>query len=109
MKTIATLSFACVLLFVGSTAHALEWENWNWQKWRDVLARLTGATACVELADPKLAAWCSELAAGAAAWIDQGVSIVVDRTYDEKDQQFANRTGITICYKDKKCISPKNN
>jgi hypothetical protein len=50
---------------------------------------------------------CQALGVPAISWINKGVSLAVDRYFDEKDQALANQYGLTICYKDGKCIKPK--
>lgn len=72
---------------------------------RNTLAGAVGGTLCAE-AGP-WARWCAALGVAAAYWVDKGVSLVIDRHFEAKDQDFANKNKITICYKDGKCIKPK--
>jgi hypothetical protein len=62
----------------------------------------SGASVCAD--SPLLARWCANLGVQAAYWIEKGVSLAVDRQFEQKDQAFANKTGITICYNDHHCI-----
>lgn len=53
------------------------------------------------------AGYCAALGIAAASWIDEGVSLVIDRHFRAEDQRFADEHGITICYSDGTCIAPK--
>lgn len=51
---------------------------------------------------------CDALGVPAVHWVSNGVSLVIDRYFDTKDQALANQYGLTICYKDGKCIKPQS-
>jgi hypothetical protein len=70
---------------------------------RDALSGALGGTLCSGPA----AGWCAALGIEAAYWIDKGTSFAIDRHFENKDQEFANKHKVTICYKDGKCIRPK--
>src|SRR5262245_20927833 len=66
---------------------------------------LHGASVCAD--SPLLSRWCAQLGVQAAYWIDKGVSLAIDRPFEQVDQRFANSTGIAICYNDGHCIRPQ--
>lgn len=97
MRRIKYIIGAVALIFT-SNAHA-----YDAQRIRDVLAGALGGSLCTGPAS----AWCAALSMEAAYWVDQGVALVIDRKFKADDQAFANKTGLTICYSDGTCISPK--
>lgn len=92
--------FALLLMVSAAVSSASAQDA---QKIRDIAAGLVGASLCAG----DLSKWCGALGVLAATWVDKGVSIVIDRYFDSKDQSFSNEYGITICYKDGKCIKPQ--
>lgn len=75
---------------------------------RSALARGVGSSICsLSGGGMPAGAICGELGVQAAYWLNEGVSIVVDRYFEAKDRQFAKEHGLTICYSDGKCIAPK--
>lgn len=87
-----------MILILASKAHA-----YDAQRIRDVLAGAVGGSLCAGPAS----VWCAALSMEAAYWVDQGVALAIDRKFKADDQAFANKTGLTICYSDGACISPK--
>jgi hypothetical protein len=96
------LNYAAVILaFVLVTAADAQ----NADRFRNALSGLRGESICPD--SPLLARWCANLGVQTAYWIDKGVSLGIDRHFDQKDQAFANNTGLTICYIDHHCIHPQ--
>jgi hypothetical protein len=95
-------SAAVILAFVV----AIPADAQNAVRIRNVLSRLhPDASVCAD--SPLLAKWCANLGVQTAYWIDKGASLAIDRHFEIKDQEFANKTGIAICYNDDHCIRPQ--
>jgi hypothetical protein len=97
------LNYAAVIL---AFVVAIPADAQNAVRIRNVLSRLhLDASVCAD--SPLLAKWCANLGVQTAYWIDKGVSLAIDRHFEVKDQEFANKTGIAICYNDDHCIRPQ--
>jgi hypothetical protein len=96
------LNYAAVILaFVLVTTADAQ----NLARIRNALSGLPSVSLCAD--SPLLAKWCANLGVQTAYWIDKGASLGIDRLFEERDQAFANSTGITICYIDLHCILPQ--
>jgi len=93
----AAVILACVVVTTADAQSA--------DRIRTALSGLLGASVCAD--SPLLAKWCANLGVQSAYWIDKGMSLEIDRHFELKDQTFANKTGITICYNDGHCTHPQ--
>ncbi len=93
--------FFAVLLMLSSPVKAQE----SAERIRSALAGALGGTICAPSA--VWAGWCAVLGIEAAYWVNEGVSLAIDRHFKAEDQKFANEHGVTICYSDATCITPK--
>jgi hypothetical protein len=84
------LNYAAVILVIAIATSA---EAQKTDRIRNALSG-PGASVCAD--SPLLGKWCADLGVQRAYWIDRGVSLAIDRHFEQKDQAFANNTGITI-------------
>jgi hypothetical protein len=94
------LTFATLLLIVSSA----------YGQTSDDVSKALGDSSVTLLCGTipgKMGTLCAALGVPAISWISSGVSLAIDRYFDAKDQALANQYGVTICYKDGKCIKPQ--
>jgi hypothetical protein len=84
-------------------ATAADAQNAN--RSRKARSGLPRGNVCAD--SPVVARWCAKLGVKTAVWIDKGVSLAIDRQFEQKDQTLANVTGIIICYNDDRCTQPQ--
>jgi hypothetical protein len=99
------LRAAAVAIFLVAIQGAVAPQAWAYDpaRIRDILAGAVGGSLC----SGPWAGWCAALGMEAAYWVDQGVALAINRHFKAADQDFANKNGVTICYSDGTCISPK--
>ena len=96
------LAIALVATLAGIATSQVRADNETAGRIRDALSGALGATICSGAAS----AWCAALGVNAAYWIDKKISLAIDRHFEAKDQAFANKHNITICYSNGHCIRP---
>ena len=92
---------AVIVAFVVATGADAQ----NANRVRNALSGSPSANACED--SPVVTRWCATLGVEAAYWIDKGVSLAVDRHFEQRDRALANKTGIIICYNDDHCTHPE--